>query len=231
MKKKFGVLLPAYNEEENIGKTLDTLDEAISDYNSQGEILVVDGGSDDRTAEIARKKGASVLKFGEKRGKGHDVISGLTTLLKNPSLDYFVIIDADGDYNPEYVPKFLEKLDEGSNAVFGYGKKGKYSKVLDGITGHDEVWGVGIEAFDRETTKDIVNSKPWDYLKWNIDALMTFTPYNENKEIERVRVDRNKSINETGKSEFAPRKHELLLGLPIVTKIFIHGLEEKLRSL
>ena len=61
------VILPAYNEEENIGKAIQDLKKEASSF----EILVVDDGSRDRTAEVAKQLGVKVLKLSRNNGKGY----------------------------------------------------------------------------------------------------------------------------------------------------------------
>ena len=60
------VFIPAWNEEQNLPAVLDELREALPD----ADVLVVDDGSTDRTAEVAREHGAEVLSLGENRACG-----------------------------------------------------------------------------------------------------------------------------------------------------------------
>ena len=78
-------LLPAYNEEQSIRNTL----KQVSEYPSS-KVIAVDNNSDDKTAEIANKHGAIVLKE-NKQGKGHAIKMGFKHIRSN----FVVMLDAD----------------------------------------------------------------------------------------------------------------------------------------
>jgi glycosyltransferase involved in cell wall biosynthesis len=81
------VLIPAYNEEENIVITI----ESLSKLPEIRQIIVVDDGSIDNTAQIAKKKGAQVIKLPKNMGKGHALNIGAKYTKEN----YIALIDAD----------------------------------------------------------------------------------------------------------------------------------------
>jgi glycosyltransferase involved in cell wall biosynthesis len=66
------VFIPAWNEEENLPAVLDDLRAGLPD----ADVLVVDDGSTDRTAEVAREHGAHVLSLGENRGLRIGIAAG-----------------------------------------------------------------------------------------------------------------------------------------------------------
>ena len=99
------VVVPAYNEELGIAHVLEQLRAALGDT---AEIIVVDDGSTDRTAEIARGDGARVVRHRRKRGKG----AALRTGLQAAGGERIVVIDADGTYPASEVPAMLALLDE-----------------------------------------------------------------------------------------------------------------------
>lgn len=80
------ILIPAFDESATIGQVVDVARRA-----GLGEVLVVDDGSRDTTAEVARRAGAQVLELGRNRGKGGAVAAGLAQL----SSDVVVLLDAD----------------------------------------------------------------------------------------------------------------------------------------
>lgn len=108
------VVIPAYNEEAGIAASVRdvrrVLDEAGADY----ELLVVDDGSEDRTAEIARAEGATLIASPENRGYG----ASLKTGIRRARHDVVVITDADGTYPAGEIPHMLADLD-GYDMVVG----------------------------------------------------------------------------------------------------------------
>lgn len=92
--------MPAYNESRIIGPLLENIKPLGLD------IIVIDDGSTDATADIAEKKGAIVIKNETNRGKGASLKRGFEYTLK---LDYesVITIDADGQHNPESIKDFI----------------------------------------------------------------------------------------------------------------------------
>jgi dolichol-phosphate mannosyltransferase len=103
------IILPAYNEEKNIGRVIESIRKA-GDF----EIIVVDDGSTDRTASIARKHGCVCVSFGKNRGKGYACIAGA----KIATSDNIVFIDSDNQHDPSEIPKLLDALHD-SDIVIG----------------------------------------------------------------------------------------------------------------
>lgn len=99
------VVVPAYNEELGVAHVLEQLRVALD---HTAEIIVVDDGSTDRTAEIARANGARVLRHRRNRGKGAAVRTGL----RASTAECVVVIDADGTYPASAIPRMLGLLDE-----------------------------------------------------------------------------------------------------------------------
>ncbi len=101
------VLLPALNEEEGIGLTINELKECF-DGSPEPYLLVVDGNSQDRTAEVARSLGAEVVTQ-KGKGKGNAIDCALRHIDHN-DIDYVILIDADHTYPPQYIPEMIEVL-------------------------------------------------------------------------------------------------------------------------
>jgi glycosyltransferase involved in cell wall biosynthesis len=115
-KKKYAALIPAYNEEKNIREVIVHLKS-----HPHIDIIVVDDGSIDKTAEIARKMGVTVLKHKINKGKGEALKTGLNYILKNHNADYVVLVDADMQYNPREATKLLKLLEKDkADFVMGY---------------------------------------------------------------------------------------------------------------
>lgn len=109
-------LIPAYNEEKNILITI----KKIKNIRVFNKIIVIDDGSKDKTAEIARKAGAIVIQHKINKGKGGAVKSGVDYVLKHfPKTEKIVLIDADLQFDPTESVKFLKALDD-AEFVMGY---------------------------------------------------------------------------------------------------------------
>ena len=98
------VLIPAYNEAEGIGGVVRSMAQA----GEWLEILVIDDGSDDATAERAREAGAHVLQHPYNKGNGAAVKTGL----RHASGEFIVIIDADGQHRAALAPRLVARLGE-----------------------------------------------------------------------------------------------------------------------
>jgi dolichyl-phosphate beta-glucosyltransferase len=109
------VVIPAFNEAERLPRTLERVGAFLRAFGRGHEILVVDDGSKDGTAERARAAGATVLRNEANRGKGHAVRRGMLEARGQRRL----MTDADLSTPIEELPRFLEKLDEGYDVVIG----------------------------------------------------------------------------------------------------------------
>jgi len=113
-KKLVSIILTSYNEEKNIGRTIEDCQKLKKDFPI--EIIVVDAASKDKTTEIAKRmKVDRVIRFPFKRGKGADFWSG-GLLAKG---DYIIQIDTDHQFQPFEIPLFVEALDKGADVVIG----------------------------------------------------------------------------------------------------------------
>jgi glycosyltransferase involved in cell wall biosynthesis len=97
------IVVPAYNEETGIGPVLEELHRLDPSW----EILVVDDGSTDHTAEIAGRSGARVIRHPGNRGYG----SSLKTGIREARAPWVVITDADGTYPNERIPELVRGLE------------------------------------------------------------------------------------------------------------------------
>ncbi|MCP3932404.1 MAG: glycosyltransferase family 2 protein [Bacteroidetes bacterium] len=102
-KTQVTVLLPAFNEELHIGTTVKQLKELYPDY----EILVIDDGSSDNTMQIAMEAGANVWPHPYNMGNGAAIKSGFR-IAKG---EWIVMMDADGQHNPEDIKRLVELKD------------------------------------------------------------------------------------------------------------------------
>jgi glycosyltransferase involved in cell wall biosynthesis len=100
------IIIPAYNEEENIGLLIKGIQQALTNNNFR--IFVVDDASEDRTAKIAWDAGAEVIRHPYHLGNG----AGIKTGLRNAQADVAVLMDADGQHRPEEIPRLLSEIDK-----------------------------------------------------------------------------------------------------------------------
>ncbi|NPA63094.1 MAG: glycosyltransferase family 2 protein [Methanococci archaeon] len=106
--KKVSIVIPAYNEEKAIGKTLELIKNTIENIEEYDfEIIVVDNNSSDNTGKIAKSLGAKVVFEGNK-GYGNAYKRGL----KEATGDIIITGDADGTYPFEDIPKFLQIIEK-----------------------------------------------------------------------------------------------------------------------
>ena len=125
---KIIISIPAYNEEKSIGKTLEDIKRVMKRYNYK--ILVVDDGSKDKTADIAKEHDAKVVSHPYNLGLTEAFRTEMREALKMKP-DIIIHTDADNQYPAEYIPLLIKKIEEGYDLVLGsrFGK-GAYSGSL-----------------------------------------------------------------------------------------------------
>ena len=122
---KVSVVLPAKNESGAIEATISK----ILNLKLIDEVLVVNDGSTDNTAELAQKAGARVISHPYSKGNGAAIKTGA----RNASGEIIVFMDADGQHDPQDIPKLLEKVNAGFDLVVGARQKGSQASVGRGI--------------------------------------------------------------------------------------------------
>ncbi len=164
MKKKESVcvIIPAYNEASKITSVISDLRQ-----NNFKNILVVDDGSTDKTAKIAQKAGATIIKHLKNCGVGAATKTGFAWGLQN-NFDFLGTIDADGQHNARDLKKILE-ICRNHKCVFGsrFLKRNKipllrqfFNKIANLTTGLlFDIWITdsqsGIRGFSRKVIKRI----------------------------------------------------------------------------
>lgn len=113
MKGPISVVIPAYNEGQSVADTLTELGAMLAQHGIEAEIIIVDDGSHDNTAELALKAGARVLRHHSNRGYGASLKTGILAA----SHDIIAMTDADGTYPFRYIPEMLEKLADADMVV------------------------------------------------------------------------------------------------------------------
>ncbi len=107
------VIIPAYNEEASIQSQVKAIRQVLSSEEIPHEIIVVNDGSEDHTAQQAIFARANVLWHTENRGYGAAIKSGIMAA----KYETIVIIDADGTYPPDQIPNLVNKLETADMVV------------------------------------------------------------------------------------------------------------------
>jgi glycosyltransferase involved in cell wall biosynthesis len=112
-KEKISVLIPVYNEAESIAHVLEDIPKSLVD-----EVVVVDNGSTDGSAQIALKHGATIIREPE-RGYGAACLKGMGYLMNSGRPHILVFLDGDYSDFPEDMMSLVEKIREGYDFVLG----------------------------------------------------------------------------------------------------------------
>jgi len=159
--------MPAYNEERYVGSVV------LQARQFADEVVVVDDGSSDRTVQVARLAGATVVQHEKNRGYGAAVQAVLAEAKKrNP--DVLVLLDADGQHNPEEISALVNAISAGSDVAIGarkmrsedipaYRKFGQniiayFTRILSRSTLSDTE--SGFRAFSRKAIKMLEPKEP-----------------------------------------------------------------------
>lgn len=120
------IIIPTYNEKDNIGRTIDGLEQVFKAIPSthQMEILVIDDNSPDGTADIVKAKAAhyhnvKLLPNSKKQGLGAAYIKAMKYAMGELNSDAVFEYDADGSHQPKYIPAMVELLAAKADVVIG----------------------------------------------------------------------------------------------------------------
>jgi glycosyltransferase involved in cell wall biosynthesis len=111
---ELSVVMPCLDEEDTIAGCIEQIRKTLQANQIEGEIIVADNGSVDRSAQIAHSRGARVVPV-ENKGYGNALMGGISVARGK----YIIIGDADGSYDFTQIPVFLEKLRAGYQLVMG----------------------------------------------------------------------------------------------------------------
>ena len=99
------IVIPAYNEQDSIEKTIQEIKEVLSKSKNKYEIIIVNDGSKDNTSEILKSiKNIIVINHPYNKGYGASIKTGI----KNSKYDWILVIDSDGTYPIKDIPVFIE---------------------------------------------------------------------------------------------------------------------------
>jgi glycosyltransferase involved in cell wall biosynthesis len=176
------VIMPAWNESESIGNTI----REVFEFGPPCDVLVVDDGSRDNTAQVARAAGATVVKLPFNMGVGGAMRTGFK-YAKNHGYNRVIQVDADGQHDPRDIKAVLDGLQHADIAIGArFADKGNYTvrgprkwamKVLAwtisrvaGTTLTDVT--SGFRAANLKAIRQYVDHYPAEYLGDTIDSLV-----------------------------------------------------------
>ncbi len=163
---KISILVPVYNEEENLPRLYEQISGVAEREQLDIEVILVDDGSTDRSYEVladlaARDPRLRVVRFRRNFGQ----TAGLAAAIEYATGDVLIPMDADLQNDPEDIPRLLAKLDEGYDVVSGWRKDTFVSRRLPsmianriiswwgGVSLHD--YGCSLKAYRSEFLKEV----------------------------------------------------------------------------
>ena len=171
------VIIPALNEAETIGGIV----AGIRRLDEADEILVIDDGSSDRTAQIAEQAGATVIRHPYNIGNGASVKTGI----REATGDVLLFMDGDGQHDPADIPRLLDRMNDYDMVVGARTKEAKVSafrslgnwgliKVAEYLSGHSiPDLTSGFRAFHRNKILRFVHLLPNRY-SYPTTSIMAF---------------------------------------------------------
>lgn len=169
IKKKIIVTIPAYNEARTLGPILKGIHKIMGEAGFNYDILVVDDGSKDETALVAKKEGAIVVSNPYNYGLAEAFRTEISKCLELKA-DIIVHIDADGQYLPRQIPLLVQEIENGYDLVLGSRFLGKiesmplikrlgniaFSKVISKIIRREVTdCQTGFRAFTKELAENV----------------------------------------------------------------------------
>jgi len=170
------VVIPAYNEEATVGQVVDSALRA----EAVGEVIVVSDGSTDRTAEVARRRGAVVIDFSENRGKAAAMKAGLL------AAGHDIILYLDGDLiglQPQHIELLLEPVLSGrADMSLGVMRRGRAATDLAQAVAP---FLSGMRAGRFGVFKPLLTL---DQAGWGAEVALTMSAREHNLKVEEVRI-------------------------------------------
>jgi Glycosyltransferases involved in cell wall biogenesis len=152
------LIIPVYNEEENLPLLYDSIDEALNPLKSTWEVIFVDDGSKDKSFDVLKAlverdpEHIRVLSFRRNFGQTAAIAAGLD----HACGDIIVLLDADMQNDPADIPMLLAKLDEGYDLVSGWRKDRKDNRLTRTIPSNLAngliSWATGVHLHDYGCT-------------------------------------------------------------------------------
>src|SRR5437588_12108344 len=154
---KYSIVVPFHNEQESVTALYDRLKAVMEATGESFELVFVDDGSLDRTYKLLREivtidSRVVVVKLRRNFGQTSALAAGFA----NASGQYIIAMDGDLQHDPDDIPKFLEKLEEGYDIVSGWRKERVDNFVMRRIPSRIANWTMaklsGVDIHDFGTT-------------------------------------------------------------------------------
>jgi glycosyltransferase involved in cell wall biosynthesis len=205
------VVIPCLNEEEAVGKVVDQALEGISRSARTGEVVVVDNGSTDRSAEVAAAHGARVVTE-RRRGYGSAYLTGIAAARGR----YLVMGDADETYPLQELGPFVDRLEAGDDLVMGSRFKGTIHgdamPFLNRFVGNPILTGMlnmlfGVKVSDahcgmRAIRKDAAEALELHSTGMEFASEMVFKAYRRGLTVSEIPIDYYPRIGESKLNRF-----------------------------
>ncbi|MBX2832178.1 MAG: glycosyltransferase family 2 protein [Rhodospirillales bacterium] len=169
MIKSLSVIVPFYNEEENIRDVYSGIASALDNLNLTSEIVLIDDGSKDKTADIAKQISFEddrviFVELAVNAGQTAAMMAGID----HARNEVIIAMDGDGQNDPKDIEKLIEKLDEGFDVVSGWRKNRQdkavsrklpssiANRLISKISGvHLNDYGCSLKAYRANVIKNV----------------------------------------------------------------------------
>ena len=174
-KMKLCIIIPAFNEQKSIGSVVDSMTESAARTNHKVSVVVVDDGSHDDTAKVARLHGAIVVRHILNSGAGGATATGLSYADQN-MYDVAVTADADGQHAPSDVMACVDELlKTQSDLVIGsrlINSEGMSKTKVLGNQGLSFITYLlfGVSVTDSQSGLRVFSKKALTQLKWKTNG-------------------------------------------------------------
>lgn len=151
-KKKVWIVLPAYNEEENLSPLLEKIDESMQDDGFLYQVILVDDGSQDQTLGVASKYvdqiPLRIERHTQNMGLGATIRDGLKVAAENCGKnDIVVAMDCDNTHTPGLIRSMVRLIREGNDVVIA--SRFQKGAMVRGVPFHRQILSVGMSILYR----------------------------------------------------------------------------------
>jgi dolichyl-phosphate beta-glucosyltransferase len=228
---KFSIVVPAYNEEQRVGRFLSDLMDYLKDR-SGVEVIVVDDGSTDRTVSVVKEfKDIRIVSYPKNKGKGFAVKKGILAARG----EKIIFMDADGATPPDEIPKMLKELDEYDVCIGTRTSKESniikwqpthrvlFSKVFNSFVSlifnlHLKDFLCGFKGFKKEVGKKL--AKDLKSSGWDFDVELLVRARNRGYSIKEIPI----TWQDQSKSKLYPFKDAPVILINLLKLKFVRGL-------